>query len=72
MGAVSGLLESKLSLVIKNQSALPGRYGECRVFLVSVSSPLPSTQNNPHTRVAYLGDACSEPLQRYSMERDYG
>ena len=27
-------------------------------------SPLPSVQNNPHAKVAHLGEAHSEPLQK--------
>lgn len=34
-----------------------------RVFLISAASQLPSAQNNPHAKVAYLGMEYSTPFQ---------
>lgn len=69
---ISGLMSLELSLVIKYRPALSGRYGVCRELLLCLFLlHCLQAQNNPYTRVAYFGLAFSEPLQRYSKERDY-
>ena len=44
-------------------SAFRQKRGEQRVFLAYAASQLPSTQNNPYAKVAYLGVVYSDPLQ---------
>ena len=41
--------------------------GKVKVSFKLSGSLLPSAQNNPHAKVAHLGEACSEPLHDKSL-----